>query len=760
MIRLVLLKCLLLLTASAMAGTIVVNNIDELNAANKKAQPGDIIILKNGEWKDVIIRLNCTGTAAKPIVFKAETPGKVLITGNSQLRLGGTYITVEGLNFINGYSGDNKAVIDFRIDSKQLANHCRVTNTVIDDFNNPKRMDDNNWVSFSGKNNRLDHCSFRNKKNMGVLLAVILDDDRSRENFHSIDHNYFGRRIPLASNGGEIIRVGVSQHCQFNSNTQIIDNYFEECDGETEIVSIKSGSNMVRGNLFYASQGGVVLRHGDNNTVENNLFYGNYKEGTGGVRVINAGQWVVNNFFYACRGIDFRSPLSLMNGIPNSPAFRYVQVTDAVIANNTFYDCSPASFCEGSDTERTLPPASSVIADNIFYNQKDTAIYRIFDDISGISFRGNEVSNRIPQQLENGFIKTSLSVQKNDNRPFPVSQSNNTKTAGDALQQAAIKRLGHTLANRPGFTDLQLIKKIQANAFTACGAGWFKKTPIPSKKATAVNCATIEDIYRQLQTADPVVINLTAKSYTLSAPFVITKPVTFTSSSKTPVLINTGNIQSVFILAGNGRLSLKQLQVNGSGIKAGQFISNDSSGASNHYNLELNHLSLTGLDRANGCGNIFFAYKYMVADSIVIRNSSFVNNNCNGFLLNDEKDNKGYYSAEKIVITGNTFTSQNGILLDIYRGGNDESTMGPNLRFSNNKITNSVAPGNEALIRLTGVQVSNLAGNQFLKSNAGSTLVLYKDALRARHLFEKNTVTGSGNIEKDRFVMENNNTIQ
>jgi poly(beta-D-mannuronate) lyase len=63
-------------------------------------------------------------------------------------------------------------------------------------------------------------AALRIKKNLGVLLAVILDDERSRENFHSIDHNYFGKRPPLASNGGEIIRVGVSQHCQFNSNTQ------------------------------------------------------------------------------------------------------------------------------------------------------------------------------------------------------------------------------------------------------------------------------------------------------------------------------------------------------------------------------------------------------------------------------------------------------------------------------------------------------------------------------------------------------------
>lgn len=759
MVRLVVLNCLLFLTVSAMAGTTIVNNMEELKAANKKARPGDTILLKNGEWKDVTIRLDCVGTEAKPIVFKAQTAGRVLITGHSQLKLGGSYIIIDGLYFTSGYSGENKAVIDFRVDSRQLANHCRVTNTVIDDFNNPRRMEDNYWISFSGKNNRLDHCSFRNKKNMGVLLAVILDDERSRENFHSIDHNYFGRRIPLASNGGEIIRVGVSQHCQYNSNTQITDNLFDQCDGETEIVSIKSCANIVRGNLFNESQGGVVLRHGNNNTVENNIFFGNYKEGTGGVRVINSGQWVVNNLFYACRGVDFRSPLSLMNGIPNSPAFRYVQVTNAVIANNTFFDCSPASLCEGSDTERTLPPAGSIIADNIFYNQRDSVIYRAYDDISGISFAGNEMTRSISQVVDGGFTRTSFTIRKEDRYTLPISRS--TIKVTDSVQQAATRRLGHTLSGKPGFTDLSLIKSIQANAYTACGAKWFNGSAIhPLARAVRVNCPTVDDVYRQLETKEPVIINLTGRSYTLTRPFKINKPVLFTGSGKATVAINAGAMLGVFVVAGNGRLGLERLQIDGRGVKAGHFICNDSVGSSNHYNIEITGCNITGFDRANGCADILFAHRYMVADSIVIRNSSFEGNNCDAFMLNDEKDDKGYYSAEKIVIARNHFTAQNGVLLDVYRGGNDESTMGPHLDFSHNKINTSVTRGNEALIRLKGVQLSRLAGNEFQKSNPGHTLVLYQDALRARHLFEKNTVISSGNIEKDKFVVANDNAVQ
>jgi poly(beta-D-mannuronate) lyase len=275
---------------------------------------------------------------------------------------------------------------------------------------------------------------------MGVMIAVILDDERSRENHHSIDHNFFNGRPPLASNSGEIIRVGVSQHCQFNSNTQITDNYFLNCDGETEIVSIKSGTNVVKNNLFKECQGGVVLRHGDNNTVENNIFLGNYKEGTGGVRVINKGQWVVNNFFYACRGIDFRSPLSVMNGIPHSPAHRYVQVTDAVIVNNTFYNCTAASFCEGSDAERTLPPHNVYFANNIFFNNKDSIIYRVSDDMKGFDFKHNIASKAIAQVLPAGFNKTAIQTKEEKIATLPVQTINRNSIAPDSLQDIATAR--------------------------------------------------------------------------------------------------------------------------------------------------------------------------------------------------------------------------------------------------------------------------------------------------------------------------------
>ena len=754
MIRLLFLKCCLLLWSTVIADPIVVKNIDELKKANAAAKPGDIIILQNGEWKDVKIVLNCAGTKEQPINFKAQDAGKVLITGNSQLRIGGSYIIVDGFYFTNGYAGDNP-VIDFKTGKEKLANNCRITNSVINDFNNPKRMDENYWVSLSGKNNRIDHCSFLNKKNMGVLMAVLLDDERSRENFHSIDHNYFGIRLPLASNSGEIIRVGVSQHCEFNSNTQIIDNFFEHCDGETEIISIKSGTNIVRNNLFKECQGSVVLRHGNYNTVENNIFLGNDKDGTGGVRVINKGQWVVNNLFYKCRGVGFRSPLSVMNGVPNSPAFRYVAVTDAVIANNSFVNCTPISLCEGSDSERTVKPSQVVFTNNSFDNNRDKLIYNSYDDISGFIFSGNVVNKEVVQQLPGGFKKIALSP---GNAGIRILFPDIRAVISDSLRVAGASRLKDAFPSVTGYADANRYLQVNKNANSDCGAKWFAKLNLKSnKKAIQVSCKTVEELKKQLNKnhTEALIINLTGDSYILYGPLTVEGNITLTSNKKNVVIGNLTDKPWPYIIEikGGSTLSLVDINIDLSAADAGSFITADMNGGSGHSNF-----LMTGSTIKNMNGTFFNATKSTMFDSLSVSNNSFFSNKGTIFNFSNETDKKGYYNVEQLKMINNSFNGNKGQLLNMLRGGNDESTMGPLLLFKNNVISN--CSSNEPLIKLYGTQRSFLEYNRFTASNNTGTLVEYEDAVRAVHFFNNNSLTGSGKIIKNKFVTGGNNNIK
>ena len=732
------------------AKTIPVKNQQELTVANTLAKPGDVVLLKNGEWNNVSLNLSCRGTKEMPITFKAETAGKVIITGYSTLSIGGNYIVVDGFYFTNGYSG-KESVITFRNNSDKIANNCRVTNTIIDDFNNVKRLDENYWISFYGKNNRLDHCSFYNKKNIGVLLAIILDDDRSRENFHVIDHNYFGVRIPLASNGGEIIRIGVSEHCQFNSNTQIIDNYFEHCDGETEIISIKSCKNVVRNNLFKECQGGVVLRHGNFNTVENNIFWGNNKVGSGGVRIINKGQWVANNLFYKCRGEGFRSPMSIMNGIPNSPANRYLEVSEAVIINNSFYECAPISFCEGSDAERSIPPHDVTFLNNLFYNTKDSLLYNAYDNISGINFMGNIVSNTINQKLNEGFIKDAVYIQHSGILPLPKASASIKFPMLDSIIALSKTRLTIPISSKQGLSDSTQLQKIINNATTKCGAIW-ARIKMPAKKTITANCKTATEVIAQLTANlnNKIIIQLTGNTYHFKSSLSINNDVVITSTKKQMISFDVADSTAPYLIqlkAGNA-LILKHVQIN-LGLSANQtFIITDSSGNSNHCNFSMINCSI------NNCKGTFFSASLSnVSDSIVINNCNFKNGSGDIFTFMNEHDKKGYYNVEKLKITHCTFIDGKGQILAMLRSGKDESTMGPTLVFSNNTIQHSSTKNKMPLIYLYGIQKTLIEKNKFTDCNEGNTLIQYEDLVRATHILKTNSFSKSGAVHTDKFVV-------
>ena len=64
-----------------------VDNILEFNNAIKNVVEGTTIVLNNGEWSNVKLNIDGFGTKEKPIVVKAETPGKVLVTGDSNWKI-------------------------------------------------------------------------------------------------------------------------------------------------------------------------------------------------------------------------------------------------------------------------------------------------------------------------------------------------------------------------------------------------------------------------------------------------------------------------------------------------------------------------------------------------------------------------------------------------------------------------------------------------------------------------------------------------
>jgi len=175
-------------SCNAEAEEYLVEDQEAYQEAVKRAKAGDVIRLANGTWEDFEIVFTGKGKKDKPIRLTAETKGEVILSGQSNLRMAGEYLEVSGLVFKDGYTPTSE-VIAFR-NSKDFANNSRITEVVIDNYNNPERYETDFWVMMYGKNNRFDHNHLVGKRNKGVTMAVRMNDVASQENYHRIDHNY------------------------------------------------------------------------------------------------------------------------------------------------------------------------------------------------------------------------------------------------------------------------------------------------------------------------------------------------------------------------------------------------------------------------------------------------------------------------------------------------------------------------------------------------------------------------------------------
>lgn len=318
---------------------------------------GDVLVMADGDWKGEAIVFKGNGTEQNPITLRAETPGKVLLTGGSTLTIDGQHLVVSGLSFGQGQS--DRSAIELR------GRLCRLTETAVIGGNYKF------FVHVRGAENRVDHCYLAGKTSVHPTLQVEVE---GQPNHHRIDHNFFGPRPPLRRNGGETIRVGYSHQSMTNSATIVEKNLFERCDGENEIISNKSCENIYRFNTFRECGGMFTLRHGNRCRVEGNFFLGNGKRGSGGIRVIGEDHVVINNYV---EGVE-EGGFWITSGIPDSPLNGYFRARNCLIAFNTFVDApGPAIELDAGlgRSRRTLRPENITIANNLF-SVKDSLLLK------------------------------------------------------------------------------------------------------------------------------------------------------------------------------------------------------------------------------------------------------------------------------------------------------------------------------------------------------------------------------------------------
>ena len=287
---------------STLAATVYVSSESEAQAALDGASPGDVIVVKNGNYADFTLVLNRSGTAEAPIVLRAESGGKVSFTGQSGFHVRGSYLKIDGFVFNYATKFSDTIIRLIRFDG---AHHNEVVNCAFYSCGFDKNAH-LILLTRGSTHNQIHHNYLENIRGQGI--GVRGEADNTDNHIH---HNRInGTWEDGEANGQEPIQIGQSQSHNDNSlNTVVEYNLIENMvgDADAELISNKTSGNYLRWNTFLNNEDTnrdtrrLELRGGNDCVVENNYFDGS------GIHVYGTGHIVQNNYIKNAKtGIWFR----------------------------------------------------------------------------------------------------------------------------------------------------------------------------------------------------------------------------------------------------------------------------------------------------------------------------------------------------------------------------------------------------------------------------------------------------------------------
>ena len=270
-----------LLLTLTMAGANQVGSLADLQARIDAAKPGDTITVKDGVYTATgPITVKAKGALGKPIRITAATVGGVTIAGSDGFDVvsPAAHIVIEGFVFTHA-SGKTQI--------RPGATHVRFTRNVFE------CKGDGPYLTVAGHDAEIDRNELRNKRTLGNMIDVRGEGSQVAQRVR-IHRNYFHDFTSPGpgTNGAETIRFGLSGLSMSKGFGVIEHNLFVRCVGENEMLSIKSGANVIQDNTLLESPGAqLTLRHGNENIVRRN-----YLRGTDGIRIFGDRNRVTDNY--------------------------------------------------------------------------------------------------------------------------------------------------------------------------------------------------------------------------------------------------------------------------------------------------------------------------------------------------------------------------------------------------------------------------------------------------------------------------------
>ncbi len=345
------------------AEVVRVANAQQLQAAINGAGPGRQILLADGSYAGPFTIVDKNGLADAPITIQAEHRGRASIVGSGGLALSrSSYVVIHGLKFSNSASAL----------SLSASNHIRITRNR---FALASNGTPTKWIVLTGAGsdyNRIDRNEFGPRHDLGQMISIDGAKDQVAQHT-TVEANYFHDADAQAANGGETVRIGLSQMSMSDGHNIVQRNLFVNCDSDAEVVSVKSKSNIVRYNTFINNAAQVSARHGHANNFYGNFFLGDgSKPKVGGLRIYGNDQRIYNNYMEGLTDRAIHLDGGDYDGGPNQTdppsgeLASHWRVYRAQVMFNTIVN-SNAGIAVGG---REFQPRDSRIANNIVANRR------------------------------------------------------------------------------------------------------------------------------------------------------------------------------------------------------------------------------------------------------------------------------------------------------------------------------------------------------------------------------------------------------
>ena len=377
-----------------------VSTVTEFKNALAAMNPGDTVEVNDGTYNLSSLSITRSGCELKPILVIAKNQGQAILNGATALSFKKLkYFTWKGFAFQStgigtGIKMENCNKVRITGNSFAYTETASCVWILIGDvFASPD-------PPISGRN-RIDHNSFIGKTQPGNFIRFDGNIDQITR-YDTVDHNLFKNNGPRVDNGQESIRIGVSTLSHSSAYSIIEYNLFEDCDGDPEIISVKSSDNTIRFNTFVRCLGTVCLRQGFRTVVEGNYFFGDNKTavfnggtiGAGGLRIYAKDHKIFNNYFQGLTGVKWDAAITLTNGdVTNSSTStsdHYLPENNQIVFNTLVNNASDIEVGFPNGGSYPLAPINNLIANNIVVNNANPIIKSYSStSLAGVSFSNN-----------------------------------------------------------------------------------------------------------------------------------------------------------------------------------------------------------------------------------------------------------------------------------------------------------------------------------------------------------------------------------